>query len=210
VYSLKSRFQQLLRPTVRMLASMGVTPNQVTIATFVSSLVLGVVVSWRIADRRWLLLLPPFFLVRMALNAMDGMLAREFGQTSNLGAYLNELTDVASDALLYLPFAYLPEFNPLAVGAIIVLSGVSELAGVVATTTGASRRFDGPMGKSDRALAFGAAAAWLGIGGDFAPRAAMVFEAAMVSLLFLTIVNRARKGLAEVESAHRQGPSPKL
>ena len=30
----------------------------------------------------------------MALNAIDGMLAREHGQKSTLGAYLNELTDV--------------------------------------------------------------------------------------------------------------------
>ena len=37
----------------------------------------------------------------MAFNAIDGMLAREFGQKSRLGAYLNELTDVVSDAALY-------------------------------------------------------------------------------------------------------------
>ena len=46
----------------------------------------------------------------MAFNAIDGMLAREFGQKSRLGAYLNELTDVVSDAALYLPFAWLPPF----------------------------------------------------------------------------------------------------
>ena len=37
------------------------------------------------------LLLPIVFLARMTLNAIDGMLAREFGQQSPLGAYLNEL-----------------------------------------------------------------------------------------------------------------------
>lgn len=40
------------------------------------------------------LLLPLWMLLRMALNAVDGMLAREFGQQSRLGAYLNELCDV--------------------------------------------------------------------------------------------------------------------
>ncbi len=84
----------------------------------------------------------------MALNALDGMLARDFGQKSNLGAYLNELTDVVSDAFLYLPFAYLPGFEPLWIGVIIALSGISELAGVLAIMTGASRRNDGPMGKA--------------------------------------------------------------
>jgi CDP-diacylglycerol--glycerol-3-phosphate 3-phosphatidyltransferase len=208
---LKGRFQQLLRPTVRMVAAVGISANQVTIATCVLSAALGVWLALKIANPRLLLLLPPFFVIRMALNAMDGMLAREFGQKSNLGAYLNELADVISDAFLYLPLAYVPGFDPLWIGAIIVLSGVSELAGVVATMTGASRRYDGPMGKSDRALAFGAAALWLGMGGHFAPWASSAFQKAIVLLLLLTIVNRVRKGLAEIESPHRRaGSSPKL
>jgi CDP-diacylglycerol---glycerol-3-phosphate 3-phosphatidyltransferase len=199
VYSLKGRFQRLLRPLARLLASAGVTANQVTIATCVLSAGLGVWLVVRIQNRRLLLLLPVFFMIRMALNAIDGILARDFGQKSTLGAYLNELSDVASDSFLYLPFAYLPEFDPLRIGVIILLSALSELAGVVAALTGASRRYDGPMGKSDRALAFGAVALWLGIGGKFVPRAAWSFTAAMVLLLILTIVNRVRNGLAEIE-----------
>ena len=72
----------------------------------------------------------------MAFNAMDGMLARDFHQKSNLGAYLNELSDVISDAFLYLPFAYVRGFDPLSIGAVIVLSVTSELAGTVAPMTG--------------------------------------------------------------------------
>ena len=49
----------------------------------------------------------------MALNAIDGMLAREYGQKSRLGAYLNELGDVVSDAALYAPFALLAAFGAL-------------------------------------------------------------------------------------------------
>ena len=47
----------------------------------------------------------------MALNAMDGMLAREFGQQSALGGYLNEITDIVADAALYLPFAFIAPFG---------------------------------------------------------------------------------------------------
>lgn len=200
VYSLKGRFQRLLRPLASRLASAGVTANQVTIATGLLSGGLGVWLVLKIQNQRLLLLLPAFFPVRMALNAIDGILARDFGHKSNLGAYLNELTDVLSDAFLYLPFAYLPGFDPLWIGVIIVLSAISELAGVLAITTGAGRRYDGPMGKSDRALAFGAAAFWLGIGGKFAPWAAWAFPIAMVLLLTLTIVNRVRKGLTAQNS----------
>jgi CDP-diacylglycerol--glycerol-3-phosphate 3-phosphatidyltransferase len=211
VYSLKGRFQRFLRPLVDQLASAGVTANQVTIATCLFSIGLGVCLVCKIQNQRLLLLLPAFFLIRMALNAIDGMLARDFGQKSNLGAYLNELTDVASDAFLYLPFAYLPGFDPLWIGAVIVLAALSELAGVVAALTGASRRYDGPMGKSDRALAFGAAALWLGLGGEFAPWASWIFPKTLALLLLLTIVNRVRNGLAEIEPSRTQaGMGPKL
>lgn len=44
----------------------------------------------------------------MALNAIDGMLAREFNQQSTLGAILNEVGDIISDAALYLAFAFCP------------------------------------------------------------------------------------------------------
>ena len=37
---------------------------------------------------------------------------------------------------------------------IVVLTLVSEMTGVVAVQIGASRRYDGPMGKSDRAFVF--------------------------------------------------------
>jgi CDP-diacylglycerol--glycerol-3-phosphate 3-phosphatidyltransferase len=198
LYALKHRFQGFLRPFVRRLAAAGVTANQVTLVSCALSVGLGTWLAWENQNRSLLLLLPPFFVLRMAFNAMDGILAREFGQQSNLGTYLNELTDVVSDAFLYLPFAYLPGFNPLWIGAAILLAAVSELAGVLAVLIGASRRYDGPMGKSDRALAFGAAAAWLGSGGTFAPWVASVFEKAVVVLLLFTIVNRVRNGLAEI------------
>jgi len=147
-----------------------------------------------------MLILPAVLLVRMALNAVDGMLAVEFGQKSDLGAYLNELCDVISDAFLYLPFAWLPGFEPLWIGAVIVLAAISEMAGVVAVMTGATRRYDGPMGKSDRAFVFGAMAFWIGIGWPVAGWAAWMFSRLIALLLAITIVNRVRRGLAETRT----------
>ena len=144
-----------------------------------------------------MLILPVFLFVRMALNAVDGMLAREFGQKSRLGAYLNEITDVVADSFLYLPFAYLPGFNPLWIGVVIVLAVISEMTGVVGVMTGANRRYDGPMGKSDRAFVFGALALWIGLGGPLASGVAYLFPRVVAVLLAVTIVNRVRKGLAE-------------
>lgn len=195
IYDLKPAFQRLLRPVVAGLVRAGVTPNQVTIGALVLSAAVGAVVVWTRA--RWsLLLLPPALLVRMALNALDGMMAREHGLKTRLGSLLNELGDVISDALVYLPLALVPGWPVAAVVCAVVLAGASELAGVAAVQTGASRRYDGPMGKSDRAAVFGALGLALGLGAP-AGRWLEVVMWIVVALLALTIVNRVRRALGE-------------
>lgn len=164
IYELKPKFQALLRPGVRQLHAWGVTANQVTLAACAVSLALGLGLYGGLAQggvtHAALGLVPLWMFVRMAFNAVDGMLAREFGQQSKLGAFLNELTDVVSDAALYLPFALVAPLQPVWVGVVIVLAGLSEFAGALGPTVGASRRYDGPMGKSDRAFVFGVLGLW--------------------------------------------------
>jgi hypothetical protein len=110
----------------------------VTLAACVVSLLVAVFVAWR-ADERWpFLLVPLWMFLSMAFNAIDGMLAREFGQKSPLGAYLNELTDVVSDSTLYLPFAL---SYPFRCGRLRGGSARRDLriAGVLGLMVGASR-----------------------------------------------------------------------
>src|SRR5262244_2364032 len=114
IYGLKPKFQALLRPIVNWFARIGVTANQVTIAALLLSLTAGHVIHFQHGGRS-LLLLPAVLFVRMALNAMDGMLAREHNQKTPLGAILNELGDVLSDAALYLPLAFFLPFNPVVI-----------------------------------------------------------------------------------------------
>jgi len=196
LYVLKPRFQALLRPTVERLAARGTTANQVTLAAAAGSLLVGFAVSAAAGFRIVYLLLPVWLFLRMALNAVDGMLAREFGQRSLLGAYLNEIADVISDAALIMPFALLPHFGPFWTGAVIVLAIVTEFAGVMGPSVGASRRYDGPLGKSDRAFVFGALGLWIGIGAPLPDWLGWLMPAVAL-LLVLTIANRVRKGLRE-------------
>ncbi|MCY7263133.1 CDP-alcohol phosphatidyltransferase family protein [Pseudomonas protegens] len=198
IYQLKPRFQNLLRPLVQRLYDNGTTANQITVLAAVISILVGTVIAL-FASHTWLFaLIPLWMILRMALNAIDGMLAREFGQQSRLGAYLNELCDVVADSALILPFALLPDVSLLLVLAVTLLALFSEYAGVLGPMVGASRRYDGPMGKSDRAfilgvLATGIALGWLGalwINGVLALVAA---------LLVYTLINRVRQGLKEVQ-----------
>ena len=195
VYQLKTRFQTILRPLVRFLAARGVTANQVTLVAAVVSVALGLFLSLA-PYPHWFLLVPIWFLLRMGLNAIDGMLAREHGQKSLLGAYLNEISDIISDAALYLPFALIEQTGMLPALAVIFLSTLTEFAGVLGQAVGASRRYDGPLGKSDRALVFGALACWIGFGGAL-PGPLLWLMPAIGLLLLVTTVNRVRAGLAE-------------
>jgi CDP-diacylglycerol--glycerol-3-phosphate 3-phosphatidyltransferase len=197
IYQIKPRFQALLRPLVQKLAAGGVTANQVTLAAAVLSVATGVVLAiWSAQPPAWLLL-PVVLFVRMALNAIDGMLAREHGQKSALGAYLNELCDVVSDAALYLPFALVPGVQSIVVIVAVLLAALSEMAGVVAVQVGAERRYDGPMGKSDRAFGFGLLAVLIAV--SIIPGQWLSWAIGLVALLTAwTIVNRVREGLRRV------------
>lgn len=194
LYQLKPRFQTLLRPLTGRLHRAGVSANQVTLAACALSIALGWLIATH-ADATWLFLLVPAWLaLRMAFNAIDGMLAREFGHASRLGAYLNELTDVISDAALYAPFAMLPGSSPWLLGALVLASALSEMAGVMGAALGGARRYDGPLGKSDRAFAFGALGLLAGLGVPLAAALNWVW-ALLLLLLAITIANRVRRGL---------------
>jgi len=197
IYLLKPNFQAWLRPLARTLAGLGVTANQLTLAACAISMGFGLLLTARPQSQALLLLLPVLLFLRMALNAMDGMLAREFGQKSEIGTYLNELGDVVSDVFLYLPFALLPEYDSRWMVAVIVLAVISEMAGTVAVMAGASRRYDGPMGKSDRTFVFGVLALWRGLGRSVAPWAAYLLPKLIALLLVITMINRVRNGLVE-------------
>jgi CDP-diacylglycerol--glycerol-3-phosphate 3-phosphatidyltransferase len=199
IYQIKPRFQALLRPLVRSLAAAGVTANQVTVAAAALSMAAGIVLAYQAPEPAVWLLLPAVLFARMALNAVDGMLAREHGQKSALGAYLNELCDVISDAALYLPFAFLPGVQGSIVVIAVLLAAISEMAGVVAVQVGAERRYDGPMGKSDRAFAFGLLAVLIGLG--LIPAAWLSWAIGLIALLTAwTIINRVRAGLHQVKA----------
>lgn len=198
LYTLKPRFQAGLRPLASALAGWGVTANQVTLAAGFGSVLVGGLAAG-LAEQRWpFLLIPLWMLLRMALNAIDGMLARDFGQKSRLGAYLNELADLISDAALFLPFALIAPFDLLWVGLVALLALLSEVAGLLGPLVGASRRYDGPMGKSDRALVFGALGFAVGIAPALPAWSTWVMPA-LALLLCLTILKRVRRGLRETQ-----------
>ncbi len=192
LYDFKPRFQALLRPAARALLAAGVSPNAVTLAALVLSVMLGAALTlWPVSV--WALAaVPVVLLLRMAFNALDGMMAREGGQETKFGFVLNEAGDILADAAIYLPFALALGVSPLLAGGFVVLAAVAEAAGICGLATGAGRRYDGPFGKSDRAAAFGVLAIVAAMGVAMSGWIGWAF-AGFAAATAVTILNRMLK-----------------
>ena len=154
VYQLKPKFQALLQPLLRRLRKWGVSPNLLTLLGILLSLAMGIYALY--GDRTIaLILMPIVLLLRMALNALDGMMARQYNLQSKMGALLNEIGDVVSDIVLYYPLYVLFAMDQVWIMWFLLLSVLNEFAGLLGQALDGARRYDGPMGKSDRALVVG-------------------------------------------------------
>lgn len=203
-YSLKTGFQKIWRPTVRALLGAGVTPNQVTIFTIVLSVLFAIVLSNNATNPAFFWTVPVFLFVRMALNAIDGMMAREGGQETPLGVFLNEIGDVLADVALFFAFVSsgVVRIEPMVVFSIFAL--LTEMAGVVAVQVGAPRSYQGPMGKSDRAVLMGVVAAIIALGYGSVAVFDVILGLGSVALL-VTMINRVRNALGDANSKDRKG-----
>lgn len=193
VYKLKPKFQQLLHPLLVWLYKRKVTANQITIVAIMFSLGIGILFWEASVIPLFYLVLPIGLLIRMVLNALDGMMAREFGQTTRLGEILNEVGDVLSDVFIFFPLLkYHPESLYLVV-TFIVLSVLNEYAGIMGKVLGGQRRYEGPMGKSDRALLMGIYGLLAYLGVEIHAYSQVIF-AIVIALLLVSTFIRLKKG----------------
>ena len=190
-------FQKLFRPAANFMARAGVTANQVTASTILLSLAAGTAVcSW--PEQRWpLIMILSVMFVRLAFNHIDGMLAREHGMVTPLGGILNELSDVISDISLFLPLATISGIAPWPVFLAVLFGVITEMAGVVGLTIGASRREDGPLSKKPRGVCFAIIIFAIILGEPPGGWMNALFIA-LLPLMMLTIINRVKGAIREV------------
>jgi CDP-diacylglycerol--glycerol-3-phosphate 3-phosphatidyltransferase len=155
IYTIKPKFQTFLQPVLHALHRAGITANQITIASLILSFIIGVL-FWFAKDHPiFFLALPVGLFLRMALNALDGMMARTYNQQSKKGEVLNELGDIISDLFIYFPLLQYESASLFLVVIFICLSEINEFAGILGKAVSSQRRYEGPMGKSDRAFVMG-------------------------------------------------------
>ena len=136
IYDLKPQFQALLRPMAAALAKRGISANDVTLGALVLSAAQG---AWLalMPDSAWpLLALPVTLFLRMAINAIDGLMAKEHGLASPSGRCSTKISDVAADAALYLPFALIAGFNAPLVVRVVVAGIIAEMTGALGPMIG--------------------------------------------------------------------------
>jgi len=196
VYKLKPKFQQLLTPVLLFLHKHSITANQITVSSILLSVLIGILFWNADISKCFFLSLPIGLLIRMALNALDGMMARKFNQTSKLGEVLNEIGDIVSDVIIFFP---LIKFQPESLYIVIVfimMSIINEFAGLMGKVIGKERRYEGPMGKSDRALILGIYGLAVFFGANIADYSQYIFGL-LILLLFISTYVRLKKSLNE-------------
>ncbi|MEO0393064.1 MAG: CDP-alcohol phosphatidyltransferase family protein [Pseudomonadota bacterium] len=155
LYQIKPAFQRLLKPVLDACIRAGISANALTAAALVLSAAAGAAL-WLSQGAHWALLLyPPMLLIRMALNALDGLVARETGTSSTTGMVFNEAADLLADLAMYAPLAVVAGLNPWLVIGFIATGIVAEAAGMLRLYRHGQRAYHGPLGKSDRAAAVG-------------------------------------------------------
>ena len=143
-----------IKPLLEKLHKWGITANSITWCAILVSSATGIAI-WLHPFGLMLVVLPISLLIRMALNALDGMMARTYQMQSKKGEILNELGDVISDFLIFFPLLKLFSINLYILIAFLFMSLINEYAGILGKAVSGSRRYEGPMGKSDRAFVIG-------------------------------------------------------
>ena len=159
LYSIKPWFVRRLRRVEDLLVARRVSPDALTVAAVAVSVAAGgaIAAGGLLHTPTIWLLVPPLVLVRLALNALDGSIARRTRLTRPFGAALNEIGDRVGDAAMIGATGFVAR-PALAAGA-MASSFLASSIGVLALALTGRRDSGGPMGKADRSALVAASAA---------------------------------------------------
>src|SRR5690348_16067372 len=97
IYSTKSKWQQALKPLVAFCARRNIHPDVFTYGALLLSLLAGGALLAAATNHLWLWAVIPCVLLRLLLNLMDGLVAREMGLADPWGEVKNEFGDRIAD-----------------------------------------------------------------------------------------------------------------
>ena len=190
LYATKAAANARLTPVVDRLAAAGVTPDQVTLAAIPVALLGGACLLASPTVPALLLVVPLLAIVRIALNLIDGNMARRTGRIHPRGELYNELGDRLADTAFLAPVAFLPGASPEIV-LLGVLAGVlASYVGITTRAAGGERIYRGILSKPGRMALLVVCCTWAFVAGpdDSAPWAA--FGPLLLAGTSLTLLER--------------------
>ncbi len=153
---LKTRSWRIFQTLAARLATAGVTPNGISIASVVFAmlgacgfLITGWSTDGAVMRGGWVLAMLGIQL-RLIANLLDGMVAVEGGRASATGPLYNEVPDRLSDPILLIAAGYAYSSEPMAGWAAAVLALFVAYTRAIAASVGAGQLFLGPMAKQQR------------------------------------------------------------
>jgi len=123
---LKQRIQQLMIGQARLAYSVGLTPNQVSLIGILAAIVSAYLYWNSKSDDAFLVAAALLLLTSGFFDALDGVLARTYGQVTLFGGFLDSLLDRYADALVLtgIILGWLTTDSPL-----WLLAGLAALVG---------------------------------------------------------------------------------
>lgn len=187
LYSIKPWFVRRLRRIEDALVERRVSPDSLTIAAVAVSVAAGAAIAaGGVMSRPFLwLLVPPLGLVRLALNALDGAVARRTGSGRPFGEVMNEIGDRLADIALIAPLGFVT--GPVPAFTALTCALLTSAAGSAARLVAGERANGGPMGKADRVAVVAFAAAAGALSGSTLPFDIAVAAIAVGSVVTMTV-----------------------
>ena len=151
IYSIKPKFQKFLSPIKNLFIKYNVHPTIINILALLFSILGGFLIYYS-SFNIWLLIYIPFIaFIRTALNALDGLVARELKvKNQEYGEVLNEFIDRLSDVAFFFGIILATYTNILLGSITLVVVLLSSYLGIVSKAAGGKRQYIGLMGKADR------------------------------------------------------------
>jgi phosphatidylglycerophosphate synthase len=172
LYRLKPASQRLVGPIADRLAARRVSPDLITWLGVPVAAAGGACLAFSPDRPALLLVVPVLAALRLALNLLDGMVARRTARTHPMGEMWNELGDRLADLLFIGGLAWVPGVGPWLAFPAVIAALLASYVGITSRAAGGSRQYGGVMSKPGRMGVLAIAAPVALLAGSEAPLAA--------------------------------------
>jgi phosphatidylglycerophosphate synthase len=205
---IKARSARWVQASARGLVRAGITPNQVSVASVVFSLIgaAALILEARGSARGWLFVLCAVCIqLRLLGNLLDGLIAIEGGRQTKVGELYNEIPDRVADVALLVAAGYASnhgEWGAALGWSASVLAVITAYIRAVGARRGQPQDFCGPQAKPHRMfmLTLACMLAFVEKWEAWPPRVLFIFLIVINLGTFLTCVRRTIRLARQMEA----------